>query len=65
LKKSTAPHKKLNCCNQLNQFFKQFFLFSESRRMTAPITSAPITNAQITTAQITTAQIITAQITTA
>jgi len=51
--------QKLNCSNQLNQFYKQF-LFSVSRRMTAPITYAQITNGQITTAQIITTQITTA-----
>jgi hypothetical protein len=64
LKKSNALHKKLNYLNQLKRFFEQF-LFSESRRMTAQITSAQITSAQITSAQITSAQITTAQISTA
>ena len=49
LKKSTAPHIKWNCSNQLNLFFEQF-LFSESRRSTGGITSARITTAQISTA---------------
>jgi hypothetical protein len=42
----------INCSTQkvLNQFFKQF-LFSESRRMTAQITSAQVTTAQISTTQ--------------